>query len=68
MSVTGLTDYDGFGVLASLLERTIEKIHRTETQAFLTLDDGRVVTFTGWGYDEWGLYVDLEGEAGSPPG
>ena len=38
----------------------IEDWSQGEERALLTLDDGRVIRFGGWGYDAWGATVDLE--------
>jgi hypothetical protein len=36
----------------------IEGSERHHSQCRLTLSDGRVIEFVGWGYDEWGLSVE----------
>ena len=33
-------------------------------EATLTLDDGRMVRFSGWGYDAWGAIVELVAPVG----
>lgn len=63
-------DPDDVALVQSLVGRTItaakwddpaagDEFEWTEHEvAELTLDDGRVIRFGGWGYDAWGATVD----------